>query len=631
MCRTERFNKGIIKELSKAIPIIPSDILSYAQGQKILDKLGLNNMPIEYVKSSPYLLSFMDNYELKKKIVNKIRHTNTLQLGQTDMLLLSEKKINNYKRIDTNNAKLKYLHKIVFGENHEKKSHLLLWVPTSHPYYHAGGIFETEEAKSFSKIIIFSSWEMVPRMVSCMMSYYAELYTIGEIKKLYGKENSKINAIRYIPRRRANDKPKDRYGENRLRANSLLEYPCRTLADLYVPKEQYGSKLSTLRQKISVRIQKILANSPQLATLPKQKRGNANNILAVMKILDGIDSLDNNQQLYIPTNAIDVMTDIAIASPAVCAYRQSHDTEDATLAAKAIVSIFNKAESAAIIDLLYNKKNNDEDYYESVLDYCVKGNLQAVLDEYAHILNSNKIGKHLNEAIVGTSNLKVDTNESLGIEERKLHMRTHFAIPFIDKTVTDKSVARTTNIRKAFNSPFRPFILSSTSIGQEGLDFHWYARKIVHWNLPSNPVDLEQREGRINRYKCLAIRRNIAKLFGNEFEWEKMFEKGSLRLKGQDSDMVPYWCLPIDKLTKEEKDSLEYIERIVPLYPLSRDQYKYERLIKVLSLYRMTLGQPRQEELLDLLKDMNLKETQLKELTIDLCPFNKKQEGERES
>jgi len=36
----------------------------------------------------------------------------------------------------------------------------------------------------------------------------------------------------------------------------------------------------------------------------------------------------------------------------------------------------------------------------------------------------------------------------------------------------------------------------TTSIGQEGLDFHYYCRKIVHWNLPSNPVDLEQREGR---------------------------------------------------------------------------------------------------------------------------------------
>jgi hypothetical protein len=81
-------------------------------------------------------------------------------------------------------------------------------------------------------------------------------------------------------------------------------------------------------------------------------------------------------------------------------------------------------------------------------------------------------------------------------------------------------------------------------------------------------------------------------------------------------------------LTKEQQDSLEYIERIVPLYPLSRDKYRYEHLMNVLSLYRMTLGQPRQEELLDLLKDMHLDEGQLKELTIDLCPFNKKQRNE---
>ena len=37
-------------------------------------------------------------------------------------------------------------------------------------------------------------------------------------------------------------------------------------------------------------------------------------------------------------------------------------------------------------------------------------------------------------------------------------------------------------------------MLASTSIGQEGLDFHNYCRRIVHWNLPSNPIDLEQRE-----------------------------------------------------------------------------------------------------------------------------------------
>nr|WP_270246095.1 helicase-related protein [Coprococcus sp. AM11-30B] len=44
----------------------------------------------------------------------------------------------------------------------------------------------------------------------------------------------------------------------------------------------------------------------------------------------------------------------------------------------------------------------------------------------------------------------------------------------------------------------RPFVLATTSIGQEGLDFHNYCCVIMHWNLPSNPIDLEQREGRKN-------------------------------------------------------------------------------------------------------------------------------------
>lgn len=626
MCRTERFNSGIIKEIVTDIDLVTEDILAYAQGQKLLDTLELRNIPIEYVKSAPYLLSFMDKYELKKSIIARIQKSKVWEKCRIETLLLAKYKINNYKEVKADNGKLQYFHNLVFGQKHEKIIQYLLWVPASHPYYQAGGLFENGEAKHFSKFILFSSWEMVPRMVSCMMSYYAELYTIGEVRRLFGKEDKRINQIRYIPERRANGTPKDRYGENRLRTNSLLEYPCKALAELFVPKEEFGNRLSDIRKKISAKIQDLLSTNQYTASLPKQRRGNASYILTIMKMLDGCYDATNDTQICIPDNAIKVMTNIAIASPAVCAYRQSHDFEDAIKVGKAFVSLFNKAESAAIIDLVYNKRS-DDDYYESALDYCVKGNLQSVLDEYAHLLNTDKIGKHVDEAIIGTSNYRVDTRESIGNEEKNLAMRTHFAISFIDKTITDKSLTRTTNIRKAFNSPFRPFILSSTSIGQEGLDFHWYARKIVHWNLPSNPIDLEQREGRINRYKCLAIRRNIAKLYGDKFKWNEMFEAAK-ELKGDSSDMVPYWCLPTEKLTKEQQDSLEYIERIVPLYPLSRDKYRYEHLMNVLSLYRMTLGQPRQEELLDLLKDMHLDEGQLKELTIDLCPFNKKQRNE---
>lgn len=619
MCRTERFNSGIIDDSRVCdVQIVPEDILSFAEGQYLMDCLNqentevrLGNLPMEYVKSSPYLLSFMDKYELKKRIASALQHSDVKRYGKMDALLLSKYAINNYRPIPVANGKLKYLHDLVFGTRHEKKTQLLLWVPASNPYYKAGGVFESNEARNFSKIILFSSWEMVPRMISIMMSYYSELYTLGELKKVEAE-------IRYTSQK------KNRYGENRFRADGLLEYPCQTLSGLFSPTKFYGEILPSIRKIIKQRIQEKFAQNTIISSIPQQGRNNAKLILTLMKILDG-KPVETLNDLYVPSNALDVMTDIAIASPAVCAYRQSGNEEDAQMVAKAIVSVFNKPESAAVIDLMYNKKN-DDDYYESVLDYCVVGNLQAVLDEYAHMTQTKMLGHTVTEAIIGTSNLSIDTTDSLGMEGNKQLMRCHFAIPFIDKTVTDKSVARTTNIRKAFNSPFRPFLLSTTSIGQEGLDFHWYARKIVHWNLPSNPVGLEQREGRINRFKCLAIRRNVVKLYGSEtyHTWDELFSLAYSNLKGTHSDIVPYWCLPVADLTEEQRAKLEYIERIVPLYPLSRDRYKYERLIKVLALYRMTLGQPRQEELLNLLNNMHLSDEQLKELTIDLCPYNKK-------
>ena len=618
MCRTERFNSGIIDDSGVTdVEVLPEDILSYAQCQNLLDCLSeeqpdlrLGHLPMEYVKSSPYLLSFMDKYELKKRIVKAMQQSDMVQDCKTDTLLLSKYLINNYRPVSPAHGKLKYLRDLVFGERHEKKTQLLLWMPASNPYYRAGGLFESKEAKRFSKIILFSSWEMVPRMISVMMSYYAELYTFGELKK-------QLPDLRYFSQK------KNRYGENRLRGDSILEYPCVALSELYSPKAYYGWELPDVKREIKAKIIQMLREHPVTQPLPKRNRGNAKHILTIMRLLDG-EKVEEIDDLYLPANAVDVMVDIVIASPAVCSYRQSYDREDAKKVGKAVVSVFNKPESAAVIDLIYNNKS-DEDYYESVLDYCVKGNLQAVLDEYAHIQQTNHLGETIEEAILGTSSMGIDTTDTILDDGNKLMMRCHFAIPFIDKTITDRAVMRTTNIRKAFNSPFRPFIISTTSIGQEGLDFHQYAHKIVHWNLPSNPVDLEQREGRINRFKCLAIRRNIASLFASAYyqSWDELFDIARSALKDDNSDMVPYWCLPVNRLSSEQRCKLQFIERIVPLYPLSRDHYRYEQLIQVLSLYRMTLGQPRQEELLQLLKDMHLSGEQLRELTIDLCPFNK--------
>ena len=141
----------------------------------------------------------------------------------------------------------------------------------------------------------------------------------------------------------------------------------------------------------------------------------------------------------------------------------------------------------------------------------------------------------------------------------------------------------------------------------------------MHWNLPSNPIDLEQREGRINRFKCLAIRQNVAAKYGNiPFEqdiWAEMFSAAHAEKKEHQSDLVPYWCFGDNQTIK--------IERILPLYPMSKDEISYERLIKILSLYRLTLGQARQEELLEYIfsecEDMD----ELKKLFIDLSPYSK--------
>ena len=122
--------------------------------------------------------------------------------------------------------------------------------------------------------------------------------------------------------------------------------------------------------------------------------------------------------------------------------------------------------------------------------------------------------------------------------KRVPRLRVHFAAGYFDAKTSDKTIQRVNNIRNAFNSPFRPFVLATTSVGQEGLDFHLYSRKVVHWNLPNNPIDLEQREGRINRYMCHAIRQNVAANEDNP-HWNVKFEITREKYGANSSEMIP--------------------------------------------------------------------------------------------
>jgi hypothetical protein len=184
------------------------------------------------------------------------------------------------------------------------------------------------------------------------------------------------------------------------------------------------------------------------------------------------------------------------------------------------------------------------------------------------------------------------------------------------------TLARAETIRDAFNSPFRPFVLASTSVGQEGLDFHHYCHAVYHWNLPSNPVDLEQREGRVHRYKGHAVRRNIGRRYGllalrtrwdgNGDPWARMFALAAAERPAGTNELVPYWIFDTEGGVR--------IERRVPLLPLSREVAQLEILKRQLALYRLAFGQPRQEDLLAYLSGRELPEGALDAWRVSLEP-----------
>ena len=491
----------------------------------------------------------------------------------------------------------------------EKQTSCLLWIPASHPYYIIAEDNVFANNKDFSKMLVFSGWEMVPRMIAFMLSYEAERQTIGSYK--------------------AGNKPAtytNQVGEAPLRYDKeILRYCNEYLLSLYDAKAMFGNNIEDIRSKItSVITSDIIGKGGRIV------RNNDFKSAEIINILEWL-AHDSEIVIEVPEECIPVIANMAIASPAVVLHKsigevsfsvyEAYKRTDKTLedVIEGLTSIFNLRQSVGIMSKLYG---DEEDYYIRVLKYCVDGNLQSVIDEFVHMIDETKqnksdIAQSIYESFVGVSTLEIDTTEYYrDLSKKRRRLRTHYALAFTNKKVDEKNVSRAINIRQSFNSPFRPFILSTTSIGQEGLDFHWYCRKIMHWNVPSNPQDMEQREGRINRYKCLAIRRNIASKYQNTYKWSEMFEQAHNELSGALGGLIPYWCIPVEKFEQPEM-----IERIVPMYPLSSDREYYNRMNSVLSLYRLTMGQPRQEELLGLFQ--NLTQDQTEALLFNLSPIKR--------
>lgn len=308
---------------------------------------------------------------------------------------------------------------------------------------------------------------------------------------------------------------------------------------------------------------------------------------------------------------------VAAAEPAAEPDELTLHTAAASLANR-VRSLFQRPEVIALLGQDTYRKYNT---WTAALHYCAHGNLESVLDEWLfHVwadqgrpeLTDETLVSFIQEASEPVA-LRSATYSALDPQgpSKSLRFNGGLAARYGGRDQKNED-ARQPQVRAAFNSPFWPFVLASTSVGQEGVDFHWWCHSVFHWNTPPNPVDFEQREGRVDRYHGHAVRKNIAEHHAQEIlqdpvgnPWSVAYDKA---IKVADElGFAPDWVYP----------GSAKIERHVAPIAFSTDWSKYERVKRDVAFYRVTLGQPRQEDMLSMLRNSSLRPEQLR---LDLEP-----------
>jgi len=692
MARTERLTKGrggMLAEFpARNAQLEAADLRAYLGTQRISDMMEQGDV-VEYWKSAPYLFNFMDSYALKEAFREAAEDRDMVQIVRRfPEAFLDLDRVRRYQPVHPANSRLRSLIDDTVGQGMWK----LLWLPPTMPYYPLSGPFCDGNPSRLTKRLVFSAWHMVPRAVAALVSYEAE-------RRMVRARHPRAELTQEEARKQG---PLLRFNVSGDRLSGLplmlLVYPSSTLAVHFDPLDaaRNGVKSSEdllvrfadgIRAKAEALALEVGEGGPaderwywvlpmllDLAAFPEATErwwGRAdlagrwagtdstedeeswqNHVERAKDTLHGVSS----RALVLgplPVDLYEVIALAASAAPATAALRAyarmpgNPDAAEVNLldaaarSGRAFLSLFNHVEVTEMI----RAEMSGEAYWRAVLGYAHAGCLQAVLDEYAHLLleslglvnvepqeRVDRIAEEIVSVVtLRTATLRVDEVSAppyaRNVEPKVAPMRIRFAMRFGDER-RDEEIApgdsgvgtRKERVRSSFNSPFWPFVLVSTSVGQEGLDFHPYCHAITHWNLPANPVDLEQREGRIHRYKGHAVRKNLVARFGPGIlsesggsPWDLLFQRARADREPGETDLNPFWVF----------DGDAKIERHVPALPFSREIDRLARLRKALTLYRMVFGQTRQEDLLAYLLSKVPAENVgdlLDELQIDLSP-----------
>ncbi|MES2362387.1 MAG: hypothetical protein V4646_11370 [Pseudomonadota bacterium] len=248
------------------------------------------------------------------------------------------------------------------------------------------------------------------------------------------------------------------------------------------------------------------------------------------------------------------------------------------------------------------QRRSHKNFPAALHNAVIEGNLESVLDEhfwFVSATNSQSWPKRLRElhAALALTRGRTALHETTK-KGKKSRVRCNVALPLHQaKDEEGDDAPRPDIVRHAFSTPFWPMVLTTTSVGQEGLDFHLWCKTVAHWDPAPGPVEHEQREGRVARYAGLSIRRALGARYDTQLgtagagsPWAALAARaeGDAEQEDMSGGMSPWWC------TKDASTTQLYLHCAG-----SRESTLRSRLERRRAVYRMVLGASEPHWLID--------------------------------
>lgn len=451
-------------------------------------------------------------------------------------------------------------------ENLKDSMMQLLWVPPTVPLYQPAGIYETYSG--YSKLLVFAEYQYLQRGGAILLSDYAKL--MNSKSQIPDNFPPELDCCKYL---------------NNIFCLTNGDYREKTLDDLveYI-KNEYPDDMG--------------------------------------------DSNGDTKALAL------------IASPAACAKYLGCNEE-------AFENIFNEyfkrdGVKHALWAWMCERNLTDPTQWESgLLRYCAEGNLYAVLEEYQFTCKG-KLDKYLPQVLDSSKTKKKTENEKKQnhYTPSRVFVQTWATTQggntgkericsFADRLTNDihdngtgSQSAQTDNgkeevrmsVAAAFSSPFWPMVMFAGRGAQEGMDFHQYCLRIMHLTLPRGAVSFEQRQGRIDRYHSLLVRRRAAERLSGigAKTTERMMERMFAHLVKENQDeqiktnqIYPHWSIP------NEETNWRF-QRMMPFWEFTQESVAANIMHNMLASYRADFG-IRPDAEVDLSVDLSASEVSKKE------------------